>query len=267
MRDNVKLLAIVASCCFSFQVAQEQSCAQDIRVNLSLLEHHIDTVDSHVPYLQIKYVNNSDKSYYFPGLVSFKDTNPVFSSGVFVCGAGSERNSKATIDYYEFCKDILSGRKMFNGTHYYMPLDYCELNTNTWELLTEEAFSGKEYEEDIINYYLNIVACYDAGLNSEHLCNEDDFFYTKHQLRCPIKLRHNPNFVFLKGKESLNQMVSLKSFMETGIVITFCLKSNKPPQMVKTGPGDTGAFDLPHKLQNYQLYNGVIECAPITLFF
>ncbi|MBQ3872445.1 MAG: transposase domain-containing protein [Bacteroidales bacterium] len=31
--------------------------------------------------------------------------------------------------------------------------------------------------------------------------------------------------------------------------------------------GDGSAFDLPHKLQNYQLYNGVIECAPIPLFF
>ena len=236
-------------------------------MSLSLLEHDVDTIYSHVPYLQIKYVNNSDKSYYFLGLVSFKDTNPIFCSGVLVCGAGSERNNQISVDFYEFSKDFLYGRKVFNGTHYYMPLDYCELNTNTWELLTEDAFYGKEYEEDIINDYLHIVACYDAGQDSEKLYNEDDYFYTKHKLRCPIKMRRNPNFVFLKGKESFIQVVSLKSFMDTGIVITFCLKSQAPPQKVKTGPGDSNVFNLPPELLNYQLYNGVIECAPITLFF
>lgn len=257
MKHLVKIIPILINlliCCY------DSIFAQDICIRLSVLDNPNTNDDNLSPYLQIEYLNNSNKSYYFPALVSSASERPRFKSDVLICSSNENNKSGSYVEDSNMSRDILYDKKEFKGLHYYLPISFLQMTDASWELIPADIYiNSEEHEEDFINYLL-------FSYNNKD-CSIEPTFFTRHQLKCSRFIRKSPSFVFLEGGEKVIQRVSLHGISGTGVILTFCLYSCNSPRKMHTGYGENNVINLPRKVYKYHLYEGHIQSNIITIQF
>lgn len=163
------------------------SFAQSISIHFAYLDSVLEEKDTLAPYLQINYINNSEKDYYFPALVSSHVIIPRFLSSL----------SDKHLGYNDlnYIKDALYDDQLFHGEEYQLLLDFQHLNNQqSWFLLP--ANYEEETEEPIINYYLSVCS---KGKDTR-------VYYTRNLLRCSRQLRKCSSLLFLKAGAKETQL-------------------------------------------------------------
>lgn len=262
MKDNktiiVTLLFISTMACFN-----NISWAQDVSIYLSFLEKSAPG-DTLSPSLQIEYINNSSRNYYFPALVPFDNYSPCYSTSTLISDSEECRGHSVSNNYYDHCHKTLHIDKSFQGKHYFLPLEFLQHKYASWELLTDTVFTkGEEHEQDLINDYLFSYAYYSHIIEP----HKDIPYYNKSNLRNCKKLMLSPSFVFLKSHGRATQLISLYGIEGTGITLTVCLSAGVPPEAVYVSAGKENTYHLPRKVRGYHLYMGIVESNTVSSVF
>ena len=219
---------------------------QDISIMFSVINPEESATGDTVPYLNIKYANNSSVDYYFPALFRTDNTIPLFSSFYGI------RKTK---------ESVLSLLHLFSGDKYVLYLNSLTYNSQNFIDLVPD--NNEEITEpQPINDYLNLFYSLQDSNTSE---TPSIKFFTKSQLRCAHYIRANKSFVFLKAGESFSQLIDLRGFLETGIIIRVALNFDKPTHYMRTGWNKSS--DLPDKVDSFALYQGYIENNSILIDF
>lgn len=245
-----------------FQISSQFTIrAQDVQINFSIVKG-VDSLEPTLPYIKIEYVNNSDKNYYFPAVISMNSSQPRYATCLMT-------NRTITQEIYDYCVEALYKKREFQGLHYYLPLSFLQENDDVFDFVPADAYENDmEYAEDVLNYYLYKLNRFNLHGNKkkdEEELNTSPF--KKSTLKCYHNLKESGAFVFIKKKDSITQFVSLQGLESTGIILTILLSSCRAPQEMIIGFGNDCIYQLPSFVHGYHFYKGEIESNPITVSF
>ena len=204
-----------------------------------------------VPYLVIKYSNESEKDYYLPSLLSTNSVAPLFSMpSVFEEEIRDSFNQLPTDELVSF----------YNGSYRLLYLDFSD---------TKNVILG--LEEDIGNGHSEFcrLCDYDLGYyyaRKYNLKERQNSHFKPQELRYYRSMKKSGRFIFLKAGDSFEQKVDMSFFHRARMRCLIIIDDQViPEEYYCFRPGGVRKSRLPENVRGYHLYKDTIIGGQILL--